>query len=321
MSGDPGIRYLSGAALEGLGISPVAVADAVESALREKAAGRLLTAPKSALLPGDGRYMMSTLAVGTDPAFTILKAVSVCPDNPDLGLPAINGSILVFDAHTGLLTALLDANWVTAVRTAALSAVAARRLAQRDARSIGFIGTGVQARSHLAAFMAEYPIAEIRAFGRGRKNLDALIDHARGLGLTASAAESPEDALRDVDIVVTSVTLDYTIEPFLDARWLKPGAFAAITDLGIPWLKEGLGAFGQIAIDDSEQEKTAPVPLVPAELVAGDLTDLVTGELPDHDPGRPAAFAFRGIALGDFAAAALAVETAQAAGAGQILPR
>ena len=208
--------------------------------LREKAAGRLLTAPKSALLPGDGRYMMSTLAVGTDPAFTILKAVSVCPDNPDLGLPAINGSILVFDAHTGLLTALLDANWVTAVRTAALSAVAARRFAQRDARSIGFIGTGVQARSHLAAFMAEYPIAEIRAFGRGRKNLDALIDHARGLGLTASAAESPEDALRDVDIVVTSVTLDYTIEPFLDARWLKPGAFAAITDLGIPWLKEGL---------------------------------------------------------------------------------
>ncbi|MDU8944565.1 NAD(P)-binding domain-containing protein [Ovoidimarina sediminis] len=313
--------YLSDAALEGLEISPVTVADTIETALREKAAGRLRTAPKSVILPGDGRYMMSTLAVGEAPAFTILKAVSVCPDNPGLDLPAINGSILVFDAATGLLAALLDANWVTAVRTAALSAVAARRLADPNARSIAFIGTGVQARSHLAAFMAEYPIAEIRAVGRGQKNLDALCDLARSKGLEATASARPEEAMRDADIIVTSVTLDYTIEPFLDARWLKPGAFAAITDLGIPWLKEGLSAFNRIAIDDSEQEAASQIPLVPAELVSGDLTDLVTGKVPDRDPSRPAAFAFRGIALGDFAAAALAVETATERGAGLRIAR
>ena len=316
-----GFLYLSDAALEGLDISPVTVADAVETALRDKAAGRLLTAPKSAIIPGDGRYMMSTLATGQSPAYTVLKAVSVCPDNPGLGLPAINGSILVFDVETGLLAALLDANWGTAVRTAALSAVAARRLAKPEARSIAFIGTGVQARSHLAAFMAEYPIAEIRAVGRGRTNLEALCDLARSKGLTATAAGSPEEAMRDADMIVTSITLDYTVEPFLDARWLKAGAFAAITDLGIPWIKEGLSTFGAIAIDDRQQEAENPNPLVPPDLVSGDLTELIAGDIPAPDGTAPTAFAFRGMALGDYAAAVLAVETARAQGAGQTIPR
>ena len=124
----PGAARLTDADLESLGLSPGEIADAIEAALVQKSEGRLHTAPKAALLPGGGRYMMSTLAVGDD-GLTVVKTVTVSPDNPARGLPSINGAIQVFDAETGLLKAVLDANWITAVRTAGLSAVAARRLA------------------------------------------------------------------------------------------------------------------------------------------------------------------------------------------------
>ena len=72
----------------------------------------------AAITPGDGRYVMSTLSTGEDPPLTVVKAVTVSPDNPDQGLPAINGAITVFDSRTGLLRAVMGANWITAVRTA-----------------------------------------------------------------------------------------------------------------------------------------------------------------------------------------------------------
>lgn len=308
--------YLPDAVLESLGIPPGEVADAIETALLAKADGRLHTSPKSAILPGDGRYMMSTLAVGDD-GFIVVKQVSVCPENPGRGLPTINGAIMVLDAETGKLRAIVGANWVTAVRTAALSAVAARCLADPASETVAFVGTGVQAHSHLAAFAGMFPLKRIRAVGRGRANLEGLCGAARGLGLEAEASASPEDALRGADIVVTSVTLDYSIEPFLDARWLKPGAFAAITDLCIPWHPEGMDAFGTVIVDDSAQEAASEKPMLPYERIAGDLTELVSGDAPPRMEGRPAAFAFRGIALGDYAAAVLAVRRSETLGMGR----
>jgi ornithine cyclodeaminase/alanine dehydrogenase len=315
MSDQQNILRLSDADLGELKISPQDIAQTIEAALRAKAAGGLLTSPKSALLPGDGRYMMSTLAVGDD-GYIVVKQVSVCPDNPNKGLPAINGAIMVLDANTGLLSAVLDANWVTAVRTAALSAVAARRLADPASKSIAFIGTGVQARSHLEAFKDMFQLERATIFGRGKTNVRLLGDMAEGLGLVAEVADTPEQALTDADIVVTSVTLDYSIEPFLDARWLKPNAFAAITDLCIPWDKESLSAFAAVYVDDIEQERESEKPMLPGEMIGGDLTELVT-QPPDINIGQgPTAFAFRGIALGDYAASVLAVQRAMSQGIG-----
>lgn len=307
--------HLSDRALSDLGIPPAELADAVEQALIAKSEGRLHVTPKSALLPGGGRYMMSTLAVG-DKGLTVLKTVAVCPDNPGRGLPAINGAILVLDAETGLLKAVLGANWITAHRTAALSAVAARQLADPKSATIGFIGCGVQAQSHLTAFRDMFPLTHALAHGRGAANRDALLEVARQNGLAAEAA-APDEVLRQSDIVVTSVTLDYSIPPFLDARLMKPTAFAAITDLCIPWRPEGMGHFQTIVVDDIEQERTAEKPMVTPDAIAGDLTDLVAGRITGIS--RPAAFAFRGIALGDYAAAALALSCAEAKGAGQTI--
>lgn len=314
---DESFLYLPDSVLGTLGIGTADIVGAIEAAVAGQAANAVWTAPKAALMPGDGRYMMTTLSVADEPGVTVVKSVMVSPDNPSRGLPGINGAILVTDARTGLLRAVVGANWVTAVRTAGLSAVAATRLADPASRSIAFVGCGVQALSHLDAFCDIFPIAEIRAVGRGRANAERLCDAARAKGLSATVETDARAALETADIVVSSITLDYTIAPFLDARWLKPGAFAAITDLAIPWHPEGMPAFGTVVIDDREQEAASPKPMIAPDLISADLTDIATGRIAvAHDPSRPSAFVFRGIAIGDLAVTALALERAEAAGAG-----
>jgi len=306
--------YLCDDDLASLGIQPDDVADAIESALLAKSKGNLLTSPKAALLPGDGRYVMSTLAVGSDD-IVVVKTVGVFPDNAARGLPAINGAIQVLDAKTGLLRAVLDANWITAVRTAALSAVAARRLANPNSRTIAFVGCGVQASSHLAAFRTMFPLERVLAIGRGRTNIERFCAEATELGFDAS--ESDVDlALAEADIVVTSVTLDYTVDPFLNGSLLKPGAFAAITDLFIPWHETSSSAFDTIVVDDLEQESTADKPMVPASQITTDLTGLISRNDLTWSEDRRSAFAFRGISLGDYAAALLVLNRAEDQGIG-----
>ncbi len=307
--------FLPDQALERLGITPSEIADAIEGALTAKAEGRLHTTPKSVILPGDGRYMMSTLAVGDD-GLVVLKAVGVYPGNADRGLDAINGAVIVMDAETGLLRAVMGANWITGVRTAALSAVAARRLANPDAETVAFIGCGVQASSHLAAYRLMFPLKKIFAIGRGAANVERLCEEARALGLQAEGALA-EEALGGADLVVSSITLDYSVTPFLDAAWLKPGAFATITDLFIPWISESSGVFDTIIVDDIEQERASEKPMVPADRVTDDLTGLIGRDDLVFEPDKVTAFAFRGLALGDYAAAALALRRAEATGAGQ----
>lgn len=305
------MHHISDADMQALGITPGEMADAIEEALLHKQAGRLHTAPKSAILPGEGRYMMSTLGVGDYAGLTVLKAVTVSPDNPSRGLPSITGAIMALDSQTGELIAVLGADWITAVRTAGLSAVAARRMANPASSVVAFVGCGVQAHSHLAAFADMFPLAEIRAFGRGTKNRDILCQTARDMGLDAYGTDDAQEALEGADLVVTSVTLDYSIAPFLDAGWLKPGSFAAITDLSIPWHQDSLLGLDAVVVDDCEQEAESERKLVAPHAVAGDLTDLVSGKLQlDKGPDRRMAFAFRGIALGDFAATALVLQRA-----------
>jgi ornithine cyclodeaminase/alanine dehydrogenase-like protein (mu-crystallin family) len=314
--GDDRFLVLSDADLAGLGIAVGDIATAIEAAIVEEARGAIRAVPKSALLPGDGRYMMTTLASGDDPDMTIVKSVMVSPRNPGRGRPGIDGAILVQDSETGALRAVMQAGWITAMRTAGLSAVAARRLADPAAATIGFIGTGVQARSHLETFAAMFPLTGISVYGRGQANIDRLCDMARAMGLTARACDTPREAVETADLIVSSVTLSYDMTPFVDARWLKPGSFAAITDLALPWLPESMTAFDSIHVDDAEQEAASEKKLVAPDLVRGDLKALIAAPAATLGEARRA-FVFRGLAIGDFALARLACLHAERAGAGQ----
>lgn len=313
----PEFLYLPAEVLEDLGVTTAESVEMIEQLFRARARGQAWAAPKAAFLTPDGRYMMATLAAADDPPLTSVKALVLNPRNPERGMNPVNAVVTLLDSETGMPVAVVDGGWVTAVRTAGLSAVAARRLARADSSVLAFIGCGVQAHSHLHAFAELFPVREVRAFGRGAKNRDAFCQAAEQRGFEVVASPSGQAAIEGADIVVTTVTVSATFEPFLDARGLRPGAFAAVTDFALPWIRAGMSAFDGIIVDDVEQEAAAEKPMVDPELVRGDLQGLVTGAAPGRtDPAQRMAFVFRGLAIGDLALAALAYGKAREAGKG-----
>ena len=310
------LPYLSSAVLDRLAISTPDMVAEIERQIVGQRRGEVWCAPKVAVRPGDDRYIMVTLGIASVPPVLATKALVVNPRNAARGLATLNSLITLLDAETGLPLALVDGNWVTAKRTAGLSAVAATRLARDDASSAAFIGCGVQARSHLEAFADLFPLREIHAFGRGSANRDALCRMAASRGLKAIPCDTAQAAVEGADLVVTTVTLVPEPTPFLDANWLKAGSFTAMVDLALPWLPGTLRRFDRIVVDDLEQEATMPKPMIDPKLVAGDLAGLVCGDFAGRrSPAETTSFAFRGIAVGDLALAGLAYLRAQAAGA------
>lgn len=304
------IPFLSYTELEALNISPAAIIDCIEKTIRGSAAGRVWAAPKAVVVPPqDQRYMMAALAAQDDPSLLAVKTVVLNPDNPEHGLPQINGLVTMLDSTTGLPAAILDGNWVTAVRTAGLSLTAAKYLARATAATIGFVGCGVQARSHLALFKDIYPLKEVVYFGRGQANQDRLAGEATSMGLEAHACPTADEVLARADIVVTTVTHTAGTPPFLDANTMKEGSFAAIVDLAAPWHRHSFAQLDSVIIDDLVQEAALPNKLCDPELVTGDLSGLV---LKTADGRRTenerTAFVFRGHALGDLALSVAALQ-------------
>lgn len=140
-----------------------------------------------------------------------LKEVCVFPSNPWRGLDTHLGAVLLHSGETGELLAIINASAVTAIRTAAVSAVATKLLAREDASTLAVIGSGVQARGHINSIPLVRKVREIRVFSRNRTQ-------AESLGVTL--APSVEAAVRDADIIVTATS---SKEPVLLRTWIAPG--------------------------------------------------------------------------------------------------
>lgn len=319
----PSIVYLCRADVEALRIGPIELVDAVEAMFRAKAEGRAESSHKTSLYPGGGRLHQTMLAVAKDPPYFAIKCVGLSPDNHARGLPHIGALVVLHDGDSGMPVAVMDATWLTAMRTAAMSGAAARRLARKDSRLIGFVACGAQAYSHFEVLRALFPVDRIVAYGRRRETAEALAVTARAAGLTASVAMRPEEAVRDMDMVVTSVPAAPDQRPELDPAWLKPGSFVAMTDLGRSWVKEGLGAIDLYATDDQSQsaQLAKAGKLAWPGPFAADLSELASGTKPGRaDDRQRTAFLFPGFALGDLAAASLIYRRARATGRGTVLP-
>lgn len=163
---------------------------------------------KTAYLPGLERF-----AIKVSPGFF---------DNPKLGLPSLNGMMMLLSARTGLLEALLlDNGYLTAVRTAAAGAVAARCLSREQSRSVALIGAGEQAALQLQALRLVRPIDEVRVWARDAQKAEEFSQTlARDSGLAVTPCASIDDALEGVDIAITCTP---SREPLLQARHLHPG--------------------------------------------------------------------------------------------------
>ncbi len=165
--------------------------------------------------------LMPAYRTGEHGAFG-MKAICVFPGNPAIGKDAHQGAVMLFSRETGELIALMNASEITAIRTAAVSAVATRLLAREDAHQLGIIGAGVQARTHLVALDAVREITRARIACRNIGHARELVREMQpGFSFPVEVVENNEEAVLGADLIVTATSSQ---EPVISKDWISPGA-------------------------------------------------------------------------------------------------
>uniref|UniRef100_A0A1B6FE91 Ketimine reductase mu-crystallin n=1 Tax=Cuerna arida TaxID=1464854 RepID=A0A1B6FE91_9HEMI len=146
------------------------------------------------------------------------KVISFFPKNSEKGLPSINGIVILLDSETGRLKMILDANEITAWRTAAVSTVATKYMHKGEKKVLAILGAGVQGRSHALALYHFFKFSQVRIWNRTYERAKALCAE---LGHWAVPFENAEMCVRGADVIVTAT---FSMEPIVEAEWLKTGA-------------------------------------------------------------------------------------------------
>jgi ornithine cyclodeaminase/alanine dehydrogenase len=296
-----------------------AVADQIVRLAAGRREGRLLIHPK-AVIGGVETATFFVMPVIMAGEVAGIKWLGGAPTNPARGIPAFLGTTTLNDAETGAPVAIIGAAATTVIRTAALSLLAARRLAQPQSRTLGLVGAGMQAVAHMNAMREHFPIDHVLVSSVG-ETAETFRKRWSEPGLTIDVATA-ERVLAKSDIVISAVAADPTLQPFLDARLMKPGAFATMPDLGKPWLTEGLAGFSAVYTDDvaSSVARGASVAQMACVDYAGGIDDLGADMPLPLKPTDRTAFLFAGTPIADFAIAMLVYKAALANNAGRILP-
>jgi ornithine cyclodeaminase/alanine dehydrogenase-like protein (mu-crystallin family) len=313
--------HLGDADIRGLDVDVADVRAAIEKAFLAAGRGLLRTAPKTSVSIGLGHAFQSLVAVDTQSGYAALKWIAMVPPGASAEFN-INASILLSDVAGGRLRCLMDGRRATALRTAGMTAVAAQRLARKDSTGIGFIGAGVQALGHLHSLTEVLPSLRTAAIhGRASESSRRLAEAARALGLQVAISDARE-VVSQSDVVVTTVPVGPEFEPFLEAAWIRPGAFVAAIDLGRSWKHEGLRDLDLTVVDEQAMKHSAkPGNLIPdLRHAEATLADLAGGAHPGRvDDRQKAMFVSSGSSVADLAIAVLIYERALAKGAGRRL--
>jgi ornithine cyclodeaminase/alanine dehydrogenase-like protein (mu-crystallin family) len=246
------ILYLSDDDIIACGLTHEDVTRAVEAAFRAKGSGRAWAFHK---LSGPGAGQASFTAKGgalLDAGFAAAKWYGYVGGNAKLGLPDFSPVVVLNAIDTGMPVAIMDGRWISAVRTASITAAAAAILARPESASVGFVACGAQAQAHLETLRARFRIARIVAYSRRLESAERLAALARRHGIEAQAVTDPTLAVTGLDIVVTSVPRLSEPTRFLDASLVSAGSFVSMVDLGYAWNAETLGAFDCMVTDDFE---------------------------------------------------------------------
>ena len=312
--------YLSRADVESVGLGMSEIIDALEKMFLEKAAGRVEMPPKPGIHPAADAFIHAMPAYIPALRSAGVKWVSGFPANPARGLPYISGLIVLNDVETGFPKAVMDCTWITAQRTGAATAVAARRLARPGSRTLGILGCGVQGRSNLEALAAVFRLEEVKAFDLDPAAAGGFAKAAGArFGLPVRVVGSAEEAVRGSDLVVTAGPILKVPHATIRPGWLAAGAFASLVDYDSYWSREALREADKFCTDDMAQLEYVKtlgyfkdVPPVYA-----DLAELVSGKKPGRESSAERTVACNlGLALDDMATAPLVLEKAVARGLG-----
>jgi ornithine cyclodeaminase len=276
----------------------------VREALIDLSAGRVLQPLRTVMeLPSEQGllFLKPVLTRG----ILATKLITQLPRNAGRGLPTMLATIVLMDPKTGRALAVMDATWLTALRTAAVSAVAVDCLAPKDARVVALLGSGALARTHALALRAVRPVSEIRVWSRNPDNVSRCAFEVKGVG-----SSSAEGAVRGADIVCTVTTAS---EPVLKGAWLKPGAFVAAIGAPRPaWRELDDEAMRNVLIADSYEaaaRESGDVILSGAKVTA-EIGEILAGARPRPPAGSTIVFKALGQAVADAVAARLVYDAA-----------
>jgi alanine dehydrogenase len=301
---------------------PLAI-EAVEECFRRLAEGTAIVHPRQRLhIPGQSylHYMAAADATSGNMGMKIYTSSS----------EGLRFLVPLFSAKSGDLLALIEADYLGQIRTGAASGVATRWMAREDARAVGIVGTGSQARTQLEAIALVRKIESVRAFGRdaGRREKFAK-DMTATLGTPVTPVASAEEALRGAAIVVTSTT---ATQPVVEGRWLEPGAHINAIGANFPQKREldaaAVGRCDVVAVDSREQSKREAGDLIHAFGedasrwgTVRELSEIVAGKVSGRaSAGQITLFKSNGIASEDIAVAGRIYELARERGIGQEIP-
>jgi ornithine cyclodeaminase/alanine dehydrogenase len=274
------ILYLSQAEVASTGVTMREIIDALLVAFREHGEGKVEMPPKpgvhtrpDAFIHAMPAYIPALHSVG-------MKWVSGYPENFKRGLPYITGLMILNDDDTGIPLAVMDCTWITAMRTGAATALAAKYLARPESASVGILGCGVQGRTNLEALKVLFPITRVVAYDTLPEVLDRYADEMQTrFGIPVVKAKQPREAVDGLDMVVTAGPILRKPHATIKAGWLKEGAFASLVDFDSYWEGAAMKEVGKFCTDDIPQfehyrevgyfQDVPPIYASLGELVAG----------------------------------------------------
>lgn len=298
---------------------------AVEEAFRQYGLKKVLMPPKVYLdlkkYNGDFRAMPAFVE---HPQSCVLKWVNAHPNNPKLGLPAVMAVLILNDPRTGFPLSIMDATYLTAVRTGAAGAVAARYLADKKSGVVALVGCGVQAVTQLQMLRCVYPVKEVRVWGHQPSLSAGFIKGMKIKGEGMIQTNTIKDCVESADIIVTTTPVR---KPIVRHEWVKPGAHInamGADAAGKEELDPKILQKGTVVIDDWEQashsgEINVPLSkgLITKRNVYATLGEIVAGKKKlARNPKKVTIFDSTGLAIQDAAVAHLVYQTAKRRKAG-----
>ena len=318
------ILYLSRKDVEAVGLSMPEIINALESMFKEKGEGRVEMPPKPGIHTRPDAFIHAMPAYIPSLESAGMKWVSGYPDNQKKKLPYITGLLILNDPETGFPITVMDATWITAQRTGAATAVAAKYLAREDSSSVGILACGVQGRSNLEALSCLFQIKRVKAFDIDAETTERFASEMTEVVQTEiEIVKDPKEAVVGMDLVVTSGPILKNPTPVIEAGWLAEGAFASPVDFDSYWKGDALGQADKLATDDRSQmeyyRKTGYFKNTPQAYA--DLGEIVAGNKPGREKADERTFCINlGLALDDMATAILIYNRAREQGIGTQLP-
>lgn len=303
--------FLNSKDVEGLVSMEEAMA-AVEKVFLAHARGKTAYPPKSQFMLPTGWKWWGFMPAYVEGMGVACKIVCDYPDNKKIGKPTIMATIVLCDTDTGEVKAVIDGTKLTAIRTGALCALAADRLARKDAQTVGIIGCGAQARTQLEGLTKVRKIKRVRVYDVNGSAMDAFIKDMKKLGVTME--KSTADGVLDSDIVVAATV---TKKPVVFYKELKPGTHVTSIGAHTPGARE---------LDEEFMKKAKVVVDMKDVMNSGDMKgykgvlteiqDVLAGKRVRANDSEITLFKSTGTALQDVAMASLVYEKAMKRGLG-----